>query len=275
MDINTPNESHKKYFFKYLKIFVIILTIFVGIEAVSALKEYSYIGLGTPAVNIITVNGKGEVMAKPDIADFTFTVSEEGKTAKQAQDKATVKSNAALKAIKDAGVEDKDVKTLSYDLSPKYEWEQTACPMNNSASGIIYPCPPGKQVTNGYVVTQTIEVKVRKIDSAGPLLTKITSAGVSNISGINFVVDDRDALLEQAKGMAITDAKTKAETLAKQLGVKLARIVSFSDQSGPIYYANAYGTDVMSAGIEKTPTPQLPAGENKITSNVSITYEIR
>lgn len=268
------NEGiYKKMVWNYAKIFVIVLTIFVGIKAVAALKEYSYIGAGTPAVNIVTVSGKGEIMAKPDIADFTFSVSEEGKTAKEAQDKATAKSNAAIDEVKAAGVEDKDIKTISYNLSPKYEYGQSICPMSSSGS---YPCRQGKQVITGYILNQTIEVKVRKIDDASPLLTKITAKGVSNISGINFVLDDQDALLDQAKTKAISDAKNKAKTLAKQLGVKLGRIISFSENNGgPIYYAKGYATDAMGAGTSQSIPPELPAGENTITSNVTITYEIR
>lgn len=274
MDAN--GDIYRKMFWSYTRIFIIVLTIFVGIKAIEGLKEYSYIGNGVIATNTITVSGKGEIMAKPDIANFSFSVVEDGKTAKEAQDKATTKSNSALNAIKVAGVEDKDVKTLSYDLSPKYEWRQTACPQSMPASGVVYPCPGGKQTIIGYTVSQTIEVKVRKIDDASALLTKITAVGVSNISGINFVVDDQDALAEQAKEKAIALAKDKAKILAEQLGVRLGRIINFSDQnSGPIYYAKAYGVDSLGMGGETAPAPQLPAGENKITSNVSITYEIK
>lgn len=266
-------DIQKRDLFKYVKVLVIVLIAFVAVKAIGGLKEFSYIGRGTPAVNVLTVSGKGEVMAKPDIAQFTFTISEEAKTAKEAQDKASVKNNTAIDAVKSAGVDDKDIKTLSYDLSPKYEWQQTACPQ--SSTGAYIPCSGGKSIIVGYTVTQTIEVKVRKIDDASALLTKITSAGASNISGINFVVDDQDKLTAQAKEKAIADAQAKAEALAKQLGVSLARIVSFSDdQGGPIYYAKSYATaDAM--GVMSAPAPQLPTGENKITSNVSITYEIK
>jgi uncharacterized protein YggE len=265
---DTNTNPHKKHFFKFLKILVIMLTIFVAVETLNALKQNQYIGRGTPAVNVITVSGKGEVLAQPDTADFTFTISQDGKTAQEAQDAATAKSNAALDAVKTAGVADKDVKTLSYDLSPKYEYNTIVC--------VAYPCPQGKSTIVGYTVTQTVEVKVRKIDDASALLTQITSAGASDISGISFVVDDPDALTAQAKALAINDAKAKAQTLAKQLGVSLARIVSFSDDAdGPIYYAKAYATDASAGGVASAPTPELPTGQNSITSNVTVTYEIQ
>ena len=268
---------HRKYFFKYLKVLIVVLTIFVAVKALEALKEYSYIGLGTPATNTITVSGKGEILAEPNIADFTFTVSEDGTTAEEAQNKATTKNNAALDAVKAAGVADTDIKTLSYDLSPKYQYSGTACPLvvpNQTNGTYIPPCPPGKQVIVGYTVTQSVEVKVRQIDNASPLLTKIAAIGVSYISGISFVVDNQDALQEQAREKAIADAKDKATVLAKSLGVHLSRIVNFSDNQGPIYYANAYGTDSAQATPASAPTPELPPGQNTITSNVSITYEI-
>jgi uncharacterized protein YggE len=281
MDTNTPDQSwHKKHLFKCIKIFVIVLTIFVGIKAVEALKEYQYIGVGTPATDVITVSGTGDVLATPDVADFSFTVSEDGTTAVDAQNKATPKVNAALAAIKAAGVADADVKTTSYDLSPKYEYNTIACPqvMSQGSGGtnMIYPCPPsGKQTLTGYTLSETIEVKVRKTDTAGDLLAKITAVGPSYISGVNFVIDNPDVLQEQAREKAIADAKSKAATLAKALGVHLSRIVNFSDNSGgPIYYAASSG-GMAEAVPSGAPTPELPTGQNKITSNVSITYEIQ
>jgi uncharacterized protein YggE len=96
------------------------------------------------------------------------------------------------------------------------------------------------------------------------------------MSGPNFTIDKEDVLKEQARKMAIDEAKEKAEKLSKDLGVKLVRIVSFSENNGgygmPMYYDKEMSA-VSSAG--RAPAPELPTGENKIISNVTITYEIR
>ncbi len=105
-------------------------------------------------------------------------------------------------------------------------------------------------------------------------MQSLGSTGVSNLNGPNFAVDNEDGLKAQARKEAIDDAKSKAEVLAKDLGVSLVKIVSFSDSNAgyPIMYANSAKMDAVAAA----PAPaELPKGENTISSDVTITYEIR
>ena len=66
----------------------------------------------------------------------------EGKTVKEAQDKASEKMNAILDAVKGMGVEDRDIKTTGYNSSPKYEYRsngvctQSYCPPGNNRPGL-------------------------------------------------------------------------------------------------------------------------------------------
>jgi hypothetical protein len=108
------------------------------------------------------------------------------------------------------------------------------------------------------------------------MLEAVASAGVTNVSGLTFTIDDRDALMREARQKAITEAKGKAEQLAKDLGVRLVRIVNFSENGGgqpPIYFSKDMAMGM--GGAEPESAPTVPAGENRFTSNVSITYEIR
>ena len=89
-------DISKEYIFKTLRIFIIVLTIFVGIKSIVAIREYSTIGNGMISANVISVSGVGEVLTTPDIAQFTYTISEEAKTAKEAQDSVSKKSASAL-----------------------------------------------------------------------------------------------------------------------------------------------------------------------------------
>ena len=81
----------------------------------------------------------------------------------------------------------------------------------------------------GYEVNQGVDVKVRNIESVGTILGGIGGLGASNISGLNFSIDDEDELKKEANELAINDAKEKAEILADNLGVKLVRIINFSE----------------------------------------------
>ncbi len=179
-----PND--KKQIGKYTMVLIVVLAVFVGIKAINALKEYSFIGENVPAMNVISVTGKGEVSVKPDVASFTYSVVEEGKTPGEAQDKATKKNNAILDALKDGEIAEKDIKTVSYNIYPKYDYTTSVC--------TAYACPPGKSVISGYEISQSIELKVRNIEKAGDMLALVGGLGVSNVSGLNFVVDDMEAL---------------------------------------------------------------------------------
>lgn len=252
-----------------------MLALFLLVATASEMRSYRYIGAGITAANTISVSGEGEVFAVPDTAVFSFSVNETGKDVAMAQASATKKSNDIINYLKGAGIAEVDIKTTDYNVNPHYDYIQNACAMKATPVGEVPPyCPPNKQVITGYEVTQTVSVKVHDTSKAGTLLSGVGSRGVSYVSGLDFTIADEDALKASARDKAITQAKVKAAVLAKSLGVSLVRIVSFNENNGggPIMYAKVA---TMSADSGAAPTPQIPVGQNKITSNVDVTYEIR
>lgn len=263
------NDQAKSGFWKTAIVVGVLLAIFLLVISIKELKSISYVGRDVPIMNVITVNGKGEKVSIPDVATFSFSVTENAKTVKEAQDKATEKINSAIQAVKGKGVSEKDIKTTSYNINPHYEYIAGIC------SGLS--CKPGRSVLSGYDVSQSIEVKVRDISKAGDIFDTIGSLEVQNVNGLTFSIDDIDSVKAEARELAIADAQEKAKTLAKDLGVKLVRITSFYDSSDDnIYYARDYAMGMGGAMTSaKVPSPEIPAGEQKVTSKVSITYEIR
>ena len=220
-------------------------------------------------LNTITVEGTGRSAAVPDVARITFTVMESASTVAAAQDGATKRNDAALNAVSEKGVDDKDIKTLSYNVSPRYEYAQNPC----------YPgmmCPPANSPRIvGYDVSQTIEVKVRDTAKAGEVLEALGALGVQNISGPDFIVDDESNVKNEARAEAIEEAREKAKDLARELGVSLGKVVSFSENGGayPMYDGYGKGGAVMNAEVRSAPS--LPTGENETNVTVMVTYEIR
>lgn len=242
-----------------------LLVALIAAKTIGELKSLAYIGKDKPATNVITVSGKGEVVMTPDIATFSFGVTQESANVGDAQKKATDKANAILAYLKQAGVEDKDVKTSSYNIYPRYEYRNAT--VYNS----------GERFLAAYVVSQTVDVKVRDLSKAGTLLAGIGAQGATDISGLSFSIDKQDEVSRQARDKAITDARKQAEVLADALGVHLGDIVSYSESAPYQPYPMYYGRDMVMASAEKAAgsAPSIPSGENKVTSNVSITYEIR
>ena len=244
------------------------------VGAVAALGAYSYVMLkqqsqwGGPMT--INVSGKGEVMAKPDIAQFSFSVRGEGADAATAQTKSAEIINAVTVYLKENGIDEKDIKTEGYTMNPKYKYEQKPC---------LYGayCPPGAQMADGFEVSQTITVKVRAIDTAGKLLAGIGDKGATDISGLNFTVDNVESLKVEARKLAIADAQVQAKVLAASLGVKIVKMMSYYEDNPTMpMYGGAMMNDSMSAKVVAAPVaPEISTGENKTVSNVTITYEIK
>lgn len=250
----------------------LFLIFFLGVKTAKDIKSYDYIGKDISAVNVITVSGKGEIVAKSDIASFDFSVTEESANVSEAQGRASSKINEIIKFLKENGVEERDIKTINYDIHPRYEYIKISNKTLNS-----FPVIDGREnrVLVGYEVNQSVEVKVRKIASAGSILSGIGNLGASNVSGLNFSIDEEDKLKKDARELAIEDAKEEAKILAKGLGVKLVRIVNFSESGYFPTYREKFSANTMSFDASASPVPELPSGENKIISQVNIVYEIR
>jgi uncharacterized protein YggE len=246
-----------------------MLALFLLILAISSLKQFRFIGSGVTATNTISVSGTADVFAVPDTATFSYSVMvSNAKDVTTAQTEVNTKGNTIMTYLKGQGVDEKDIQTTDYSVNPHYEYSQAACSSNF--------CPPGRQTLTGYDVSETVTVKVRDTKKAGDLLSGIGSKGATNLSGLSFTIDDQTKLEAEARTKAINDARAKADELAKELGVSLVRVVGFSENgNGPIYYAKTMSMDAGGVAPQSAPAPEIATGQNKITSNVSVTYEIR
>ncbi len=243
-----------------------LLLVLAGIAALGA-NAYQTLTAGDPwdGPTTISVSGTSEVMAVPDVAQFSFSVRAEGDTATVAQDASAKSINAIMAFLSENGVEAKDIETQGYNLYPKYRYEQRPCSVNY--------CPPGESIPDGFEVSQTITVKVRDTEMAGELLSGVGEAGATDISGLNFSIDDTDALKMQARSEAIAKAKEQAQKLADALGVELGKMVSYyeEDLANPYYYGMGGDSKVQS---EMAVTPNIPSGESTVTSKVNLVYEL-
>ena len=264
---------------KALLVTVSVLALFLLIQTIGSVMGWKYVGSGVAATNTISVSGHGEMLAVPDIAMFTFSVVSDKATVADAQADATAKANAVSDYLKAQKINQKDIQTTDYSVNPQYDYQNSVCPAVTPAAGNGAPtavyCPPGKQVLRGYEVRQTTTVKVRDTKVAGDLLAGVGGKGATEVSGLNFTFDDPTGIASQARDKAIADAKQKAESLAKSLGVSLVRVTSFSENGSGTPRPMAYTTTGNQAMDSKAVAPEISTGQNKLTDDVSITYEIR
>lgn len=247
-----------------------ILSLYFGIKFLSELRSYG--NEGSANANTITLTGHGEVQAVPDIATIYFTIQRSKATQVESSNEVNTKTKEVLDFLKINNVAEKDIKTENYSSYPKYS-SPAPCPLYYPIDGNMPPCRSESKII-GYTVSQSITVKIRKIDEVSKIIDGINKIGVTNMSGPTLAIDDEEALKMQARKKAIEDAKYKAKVLTKDLGVRLGRLASFNESG------NYYGMMYKSASVEMdsmktSQRAQIPKGENTISIDVTIVYEIR
>ena len=259
------------------------LVLGVLLLAVLALASYTYLTVKQAkyADNMygpttISVTGKGEVVQTPDVAKFSFSVQAEADSPETAQKESADAINTIVAYLKESGVAEADIKTTGYNLWPRYRDMPTPVYYGDDIP-MMEVMPPtydyNEDTVIGYTVEQTIEVKVRDTAQTGNLIAGVTDRGATNMSGLQFTLDDDSSAKAEARAKAVADAKEKAQQLADTLGVRLVRLQGFWEEEGggyPMY--DGYGGGIMERAAV---LPELPPGENMITSVVNLTYEIR
>ena len=203
----------------------------------------------------ISVSGKGEAIGIPDIAKIQLGYSVEKYKVSDAQKDNSEKMNIVIEKLKkDYSIESKDIKTTNYNINPQYNWNE------------------GKQLFRGYRVSQNLDIKIRDISKLSDILDLAGTLGLNQVGSLNFDIDNKDKLEQEAREKAIKAAKEKAEALAEVAGLKLGKIVSFYENNGSSnddnYRYLKMEDSAMSGG------PSIEAGSSEIIINATIEYEI-
>jgi uncharacterized protein YggE len=260
-------EKYQTVIIRLVVIIGVLLGLFLLVATLVQVKSYKYVGSGLPAANVITVQGHGEVDKAPDTAKFSFTVQNEAADTATAQDVVSKKVAQVKADLIAAGIDEKYITTDSYNSYPDYQYNNVKC--------VTVPCP-SQQTLKGYIVSQNVKVNVKDLSKAEAVAGILGKDGVTSIDGPNFGFEDAHEVSNEARDAAIADAKVQADKLASSLGVHIVRIVSFNENGGnggvmPV----AYGAKSAMADASAPAAPTLPTGVQTVTSDVSITYEIR
>lgn len=240
--------------FKFVGVFLIIFLITL---IANNIKTFKRIGMADRQQNAITIEGLGKVTAAPNIAVTSVGLVTEKSDVAAAQLENSKKMNALVASLKKLGIADEDIKTAQYQIYPKYSYEEKK----------------GSSIT-GYSVSQSLDVKIRDLTKISEVLAAAGGAGANQVSGIQFTIDEPKNLHAEARAEAVKDAQDKAEKLANDLGIRLGRVIGFSESQGgsPVPYP-MMAKDAVGGYAEAA--PQIQAGTLDIQSNVSVTYEIR
>jgi len=216
--------------------------------------------------NQVSVTGRGTISYQPDTAKINLGMQvDKAPTAEAALNQLNEKMNKILAGVEALGIKKEDVKTEAYSVSPQYDYKD------------------GVSAVSGYSANQKVEIKVSNIQDDQAIVSKVIAAagaaGVNQVNGIDFTVADTNSLKQQARILAIKDAKAKSAGLAAAAGVKLGKVEGWYENiiqpvEGQNYGAGFGGSD-MAVSAKVAPAPQVPSGTQEVIVEVSLNYEVK
>ncbi len=206
----------------------------------------------------LNVNGVGIVYLTPDIVYINIGVNTQRDNAADAVEINKEQTNAVTAAIKEFGVDPKDIRTTNFSIwsNPQYD-------------------PSGQIQGTTYVVDNTVNVTIRELDKLGDLLDAAIDAGANNIYSIQFDVEDKTEANKEARALAVEDAKSQAQDLAGVAGLSLVDIQTISYyESGvtPYFYGGKGGGG---GGASEMAAVPIQPGQLAVTVTVNMTYTIK
>lgn len=214
--------------------------------------EFSVNNINSTKTDSFQVQGTGKVAAAPDKALINIGITNDGSTVAIAQEKTNQSADKITSALKNLGVSEKDIKTVSYSVNPNFD-------LSSRKNGT-------------YTVSQTFEVKV-PIEKTNQAIDLATANGANIVGNITFVLDDdkQNELENQARAEAVKEAKAKANGLANVAGIKLGKIINVSESFGGSNQIPLMMEAKTSDG-SSTPTNILP-GQTTVEVTVTLTYD--
>lgn len=245
-------------FARFITPFVCLVTFFILLFVYTKIAvplPFSVTSVTTQKSDTFNVTGEGKVTAKPDIASVTAGISVQSQTVKAAQDQINSVINKVSQAVKQTGVDSKDIQTTNYSIYPAFDYTG------------------GTQRITGYSASTNIFIKVRDLDNVNSVIDAATNSGANQISGVSFDVDDKAKFENEVRQKAVDEAKKKALDASRIAGFRLGRIINYSENlpGGPRPLSMIVGALDKAAGA---PT-QIKPGSSEITVSVTLSYEIQ
>ena len=164
----------------------------------------------------LSLSASGAIKTTPDKVDISTGVTSEAKTAREALDQNSEAMTKVVDALKDDGIDPKDIQTTNFSVNPVYDQR----PYDK-------PQPP---VVVGYRVTNQVRITLHDTKKLGAILDKVVTLGSNQIDSIEFGVDEPEALKDEARKLAMKNVTANAKLYAEAAGVGLGPILTISEE---------------------------------------------
>lgn len=248
--MSQENKNDKSYY-------VIIALSVVLVLMAATIYAISQDGPEKGTENTISMSGYAEQKVVPDTATLRIGVVVQSATAKEASDENAALMSAVVAELKAMGLQDREIQTSYVSVSPVYNYDK-------------------EQTITGYSVSNSVQITTTKLDNLSEIIDRSTAAGANEIGSISFTVSDdmRKQLREDLMNEAVTDASSKAATLAKSLGVEITGVQTSSvseSSDSRVFYEYDRAMEEQASGAVSTP---IQPGESTVSMSVQVTYYI-
>jgi len=216
----------------------------------------------------LLVTGESDSKVAPDTAVVVLSVVTQSRGALDAQQQNARKSEAVIRAVKEAAGASPDVQTSDYSLAPQRDY-------GGGMPRIV-----------GYEARNSVSVTTQALDSVGAVIDAATGAGANGVDSVQFVLRESNGARGQALGEASRQAMQKAEAMAAAMNGRIVRVVEqreggfpehtteLTDQTGEAGYASA--NTAVSAGLSNRQATRTPvaAGQLNVRSQVYLVVEV-
>ncbi len=239
-----------------IQVAVIVLIVLVFLYLVKIFDiSYPLTIVNTTKSTELAMVGEGKVEAVPDTASIDLGITvDNAATVEEVQNKINEVNNKIVAAMKDLGIDKSNIKTSNYSISPSYSYEE------------------GQNRITGYNGNASINIKVKNISLVAKVIEEGTKAGANQVQGAQFSIDEPEKIREQARNLAIANAKEQAQNLAKNLGIRLGKITNIVEsQPSEVYPLPYRALDSLKTGGGVAPA--IEPGSQTITSVVTLYFE--
>jgi len=232
-----------------------IAVLSVALALVAGVASVPAASAATSPSRYVTITADGSVKVVPDAVRMNATVTVIAGTSKEAQAQVSSTSAAVRAALTAAKIDKKDIATQSITVYPEYNYTQEL------GSKLI-----------GYRSSQSFAIVIRNATNAGDIVDSVIAAGGDNlqINGVTPFVLDSTKAAESARAVAVKNAKSKAASYAKLLGVKLGKVTYIVENFAP----TSYPIPSMLGKTEDAMSTVVDLGQQDVTVSVTVRWAL-
>jgi len=239
---------------KNIVIAIILCTVFLLFGCTLRIQENQ---------STVTVTGIGTVLIQPDMVQMNVSYSYVAQTTREAKEEVDKKIQQILDILKEEKIDDSNIRTVSLSYDLEYDYRE------------------GRAVIIGQRAQQTIIVSINDIvnnPNRFPLiLDRITAIDRVAIRNIVFDTENKTELFVQSRDLAYQKALDKANQYADLSGKKIDKVLSISEESNRdvFRFPAAQNVAFEGAGYSTGRTSSVPAGEQEVTTEITVTFILK